>query len=123
MDLVSVGEETKRETKTTQQVPVVVPITTETADGLLCVYGTDPAAANYTWYRQDLLSLPEGTKAEGNRLHFMTSTSDLNGMYVCIITNKYGTFAAQLYRKIHDCPLQRISKWGKVIIFLKFKYI
>lgn len=33
------------------EVPVVVPITTETADGLLCVYGTDPAAANYTWYR------------------------------------------------------------------------
>ncbi|MCI4378729.1 hypothetical protein PGIGA_G00219200 [Pangasianodon gigas] len=93
-----------------QAVPVVVPVTTETPEVYECVHSSDPTAANYTWYRQDRPSLPEGIKAEGNRLHFMQSTSDLNGLYICSITNEYGTFVASFYREVQDCPLRRILK-------------
>ncbi|TTS97989.1 hypothetical protein Baya_16285 [Bagarius yarrelli] len=98
----------------TYRVAWVVPVTTgSTAEVYQCVYGPDPADANYTWYKNDSRSLPEGTQAEGNRLYFMHSSSDLDGLYGCIAISEKGTASAFYQRKTHDCLLQKIIKTGE----------
>ncbi|KAL6484374.1 hypothetical protein MHYP_G00064190 [Metynnis hypsauchen] len=59
--------------------------------------GDDPAT-NYTWYRHDWKALPEGVKAEGNRLHFLILTSELNGLYFCQAEHNQGVTRASLYK-------------------------
>ncbi|KAK2849760.1 hypothetical protein Q7C36_008543 [Tachysurus vachellii] len=93
------------------QVPVVVPVNAEAAEVYECVHGDDPENANVSWYRKDWPSLPEEIKVEGNKLHFMHTSSNLNGMYSCVVINKKGTFVAYFYREIQDCLLNRILKW------------
>ncbi|KAG7330862.1 hypothetical protein KOW79_004831 [Hemibagrus wyckioides] len=111
---VSSGEEAmvelSQEARTEYLVPVVVRVTTETAEVYECVHGGDPENVNYTWYRQDWPSLPDGTKVEGNKLHFTHSTSDLNGLYGCIVINERGTSIAYLYRNVQECFLNWILK-------------
>ncbi|KAK3569449.1 hypothetical protein QTP86_030085 [Hemibagrus guttatus] len=48
---VSGGEEANGEMRTEYPVPVVVRVTTETAEVYECVHGGDPENVNYTWYR------------------------------------------------------------------------
>ncbi|KAK3543483.1 hypothetical protein QTP70_023208 [Hemibagrus guttatus] len=107
---VSGGEEANGEMRTEYPVPVVVRVTTETAEVYECVHGGDPENVNYTWYRENWPSLPEGIKVDGNKLHFTYSTSDLNGLYSCMVINEKGTFIAYLYRDIQECFLNWILK-------------
>ncbi|KAF5899304.1 nectin-3-like protein, partial [Clarias magur] len=88
-------------------IPVVVPVITEAAEIYECVHSGDPATSNYTWFRQNSSSLPEGIKAEGNRLHFLQATSHLNGLYGCVVTNDKGTFVASLYRERQEGILEK----------------
>ncbi|KAF7709208.1 hypothetical protein HF521_016058 [Silurus meridionalis] len=62
-----------------------------------CVTEPGIENTNYSWYRQDWSELPEGVKAEGDRLHFLKETADLNGVYICKVANQYGEAAGSLY--------------------------
>ncbi|KAF7709209.1 hypothetical protein HF521_016059 [Silurus meridionalis] len=121
---VSCGEKTKWETKetiTTKEFyrktsyraifAEVVHAPSKAAEVYECrLLGGDPAAAIYTWSRQDSTTLPDGVRAEGNRLYLMKPTSDLNGLYHCNITNKYDTYCAAVYIEIQDSTLYWIFK-------------
>ncbi|XP_060786410.1 nectin-4-like [Neoarius graeffei] len=62
-----------------------------------CVTEPEVEATEYSWYKQGWAGLPEGVKAEGDRLHFIKFTTDLNGVYICEVTNEKGSAAASLY--------------------------
>lgn len=49
--------------------------------------------------RQGWSGLPEGVKAEGDRLHFLKTTADLNGLYICEVVNQNGAAAGSLYHQ------------------------
>ncbi|MCJ8732853.1 hypothetical protein PDJAM_G00215990 [Pangasius djambal] len=61
---------------------------------------TEPEVENtkYSWRRQDWPGLPEGVKAEGDRLRFLRSGPDLNGVYICEVKNQKGTAVGSLLR-------------------------
>ncbi|KAL7865329.1 hypothetical protein SRHO_G00105760 [Serrasalmus rhombeus] len=81
------------------QVIRVIPIKNPTYDEeYQCLTEAKDEHTKYRWYRQGWDALPEGVKAEGDRLHFLKSTPDLNGLYICIAENELGTAAGSLYR-------------------------
>ncbi|KAI4888360.1 hypothetical protein NFI96_011253 [Prochilodus magdalenae] len=63
-----------------------------------CVVEPDAGHVKYSWHRQGWNGLPEGVKADGDRLHFLKSTSDLNGVYICEVENLTKVGAGSLYR-------------------------
>ncbi|KAL7882118.1 hypothetical protein AOLI_G00089670 [Acnodon oligacanthus] len=68
------------------------------AEEYRCIVDGDDAATKYTWHRQGQKSLPEGAKAEGDTLHFLKLTPDLNGLYFCEAANRFGVSSASLYK-------------------------
>ncbi|KAL6484368.1 hypothetical protein MHYP_G00064130 [Metynnis hypsauchen] len=81
------------------QVIHVIPIKNPTYDEeYQCVTEANPEHTKYRWYRQGWDALPEGVKAEGDRLHFLKSTPDLNGLYICTAENELGVAAGSVYR-------------------------
>ncbi|KAF4086828.1 hypothetical protein AMELA_G00088880 [Ameiurus melas] len=61
---------------------------------------TEPEVENtkYSWRRQDWSGLPEGVKAEGDRLHFLKLSPELDGIYICEAVNKNGAAAGSVFR-------------------------
>lgn len=49
--------------------------------------------------RQDWNPLPLGVRAEGDRLHFLNTASELDGLYICKAVNQLGVGTGSLYRK------------------------
>ncbi|KAL6484373.1 hypothetical protein MHYP_G00064180 [Metynnis hypsauchen] len=80
------------------QVVHVKPVENPTyAEEYQCVTESNPEHTKYSWSRQGQDALPEGVKAELDRLHFLKLTSDLNGLYICTAENERGTASGSLY--------------------------
>ncbi|XP_063070817.1 poliovirus receptor homolog [Engraulis encrasicolus] len=60
-----------------------------------CEANANPQA-NYTWTRDDL-PLPIGVRSNGRELIFQTSTPDMNALYHCEVSNKYGSATTSLH--------------------------
>ncbi|XP_076858519.1 uncharacterized protein LOC143512286 [Brachyhypopomus gauderio] len=71
------------------------------AEEYRCVDDAAPENTAYTWQREGWLTLPDGVQADGNRLQFLKSTSDLNGLYICTATTHNSINYASFYRYEH----------------------
>ncbi|KAI4888361.1 hypothetical protein NFI96_011254 [Prochilodus magdalenae] len=49
-------------------------------------------------FGQGQTTLPEGVRAEGDRLHFLKSDASLNGLYFCEVANQEGVARASLFK-------------------------
>ncbi|KAI4904638.1 hypothetical protein NFI96_032749, partial [Prochilodus magdalenae] len=71
----------------TQGDPLMVYVTSienpTHAEEYQCVIEPKIAPTKYSWRKQGRVGLPEGVIADRDRLHFLKSTSDLNGLYIC----------------------------------------
>lgn len=56
--------------------------------------------------RQDWSGLPEGVKAEGDRLHFLKLSPELDGVYICEAVNKNGAAAGSVFRQQKEIHLE-----------------
>ncbi|XP_071210935.1 nectin-3-like [Salvelinus alpinus] len=69
---------------------------TSKATVLLCVADGTPQP-NYTWSRVAQPWPGSSVRAEGDTLHLLSLSSELNGLYVCEASNPYGRATGSLY--------------------------
>ncbi|XP_038863037.1 nectin-4-like [Salvelinus namaycush] len=69
---------------------------TSKATVLLCVADGNPQP-NYTWSRVAQPWPGSSVRAEGDTLHLLSLSSELNGLYVCEASNPYGRATGSLY--------------------------
>ncbi|XP_071210948.1 nectin-3-like isoform X2 [Salvelinus alpinus] len=74
---------------------------TSKATVLLCVADGNPQP-NYTWSRVAQPWPGSSVRAEGDTLHLLSLTSELNCLYVCEASNHYGRAAGSLYVHIYS---------------------
>uniref|UniRef100_A0AAZ1XEX3 Ig-like domain-containing protein n=1 Tax=Oreochromis aureus TaxID=47969 RepID=A0AAZ1XEX3_OREAU len=76
--------------------PREVNIKAISGDSFECVTEANPNA-NFTWSRSGQSLLQSAVRVEGAKLQLLNLTSDLNGLYQCEASNKYGRKHGQLY--------------------------
>ncbi|XP_041731114.2 nectin-3-like isoform X3 [Coregonus clupeaformis] len=80
---------------------------------LLCVADGNPQP-NYTWSR---VGRPgSSVRAEGDILHLLSLSSELNGLYVCEASNPYGRATGSLY--VHTSSETSAACWVLLIVIL-----
>uniref|UniRef100_A0A3P8ZIM4 Ig-like domain-containing protein n=1 Tax=Esox lucius TaxID=8010 RepID=A0A3P8ZIM4_ESOLU len=76
--------------------PQIVNITSSQAKYFLCIVDGNPRP-NYIWSR-DVQPWPvSSVRIDGDSLHLLSLSSDLNGLYVCEASNLYGSTTGFLY--------------------------
>ncbi|XP_034043074.1 poliovirus receptor homolog [Thalassophryne amazonica] len=58
---------------------------------------------NYTWSRSGQ-PMPESVCVDGPTLTFLSTTSDLNGLYICEASNPYGSKVGQIFVHFKSGP-------------------
>ncbi|XP_045563559.1 nectin-3 isoform X2 [Salmo salar] len=82
---------------------------------LLCVADGNPQP-NYTWSRVVQPWPGSSVKAEGDILHFLSLSSEMNGFYVCETSNPYGRATGSLY--VHISSETSAVCWVLFIVIL-----
>uniref|UniRef100_A0A4W5P1N1 Ig-like domain-containing protein n=1 Tax=Hucho hucho TaxID=62062 RepID=A0A4W5P1N1_9TELE len=104
---------------TVQDPPQTVNITLSEASQatvFLCVADSNPKAI-YTWTRVGQPWPQSAVRAEGDTLHLISLSSELNGLYTCEASNRYGRATGSQY--VHVASNTSAACWVLlVIIFL-----
>ncbi|CAB1328919.1 unnamed protein product, partial [Coregonus sp. 'balchen'] len=77
-----------------QAVNITLNETSQTS--VLCVADGNPQP-NYTWSRVGQPWPGSSVRAEGDILHLLSLSSELNGLYVCEASNPYGRATGSMY--------------------------
>ncbi|XP_055734210.1 nectin-3-like [Salvelinus fontinalis] len=86
---------------------------TSKATVLLCVADGNPHP-NYTWSRVVQPWPGSSVRAEGDKLHFLSLSSELNGLFVCEASNPYGRATGFLY--VHTSSETSAACWVLLVI-------
>nr|XP_023865240.1 nectin-1-like [Salvelinus alpinus]XP_023865248.1 nectin-1-like [Salvelinus alpinus] len=81
----------------------------------LCVADGNPHP-NYTWSRVVQPWPGSSVRAEGDKLHFLSLSSELNGLFVCEASNPYGRAAGSLY--VHTSSETSAACWVSLVVVL-----
>ncbi|CAB1328910.1 unnamed protein product, partial [Coregonus sp. 'balchen'] len=81
----------------------------------LCVADGNPQP-NYTWSRVGQPWPVSSVRAEGDILHLLSLSSELNGLYVCEASNPYGRATGSLY--VHTSSETSAACWVLLIVIL-----
>ncbi|XP_045062603.1 nectin-3-like isoform X2 [Coregonus clupeaformis] len=81
----------------------------------LCVADGNPQP-NYTWSRVGQPWPVSSVRAEGDILHLLSLSSELNGLYVCEASNPYGRATGSLY--VHTSSETSAACWVLHIVIL-----
>lgn len=76
--------------------PLEVNISERSPDSFECVAEANPNA-NFTWSRSGQVWPQSAARAEGSKLHLLSISSELNGLYQCEASNMYGRKYSHLY--------------------------
>ncbi|XP_045062394.1 nectin-4-like [Coregonus clupeaformis] len=81
----------------------------------LCVADSNPQP-NYTWSRVGQPWPGSSVRAEGDILHLLSLSSELNGLYVCEASNPYGRATGSLY--VHTSSETSAACWVLLVVIL-----
>uniref|UniRef100_A0A8C7D0X9 Ig-like domain-containing protein n=1 Tax=Oncorhynchus kisutch TaxID=8019 RepID=A0A8C7D0X9_ONCKI len=81
----------------------------------LCVADSNPHP-NYTWSRVVQPWPGSSVRAEGDILHFLSLSSELNGLYVCEASNPYGRATGSL--NVHISSETSAACWVLLVVIL-----
>ncbi|XP_036830907.1 nectin-3 isoform X2 [Oncorhynchus mykiss] len=81
----------------------------------LCVADSNPHP-NYTWSRVVQPWPGSSVRAEGDKLHLLSLSSELNGLYVCLASNPYGRATGSLY--VHTSSETSAACWVLLILVI-----
>ncbi|XP_045062578.1 nectin-3 [Coregonus clupeaformis] len=82
---------------------------------LLCLADGNPQP-NYTWSRVVQPWPVSSVRAEGDILHLLSLSSELNGLYICEASNPYGRATGSLY--VHTSSETSAACWFLLIVIL-----
>ncbi|XP_045062599.1 nectin-3-like [Coregonus clupeaformis] len=82
---------------------------------LLCLADVNPQP-NYTWSRVGQPWPVSSVRAEGDILHLLSLSSELNGLYVCEASNPYGRATGSLY--VHTSSETSAACWVLLVVIL-----
>ena len=94
--------------------PLPADIRETSKDAFECMSDSSPKA-NYTWSRVDQ-SWPSAGRREGGRLQFPSLTSELEGLYACEASNRYGRQQVSLY--VYHAADGCMTCWNGFVIFI-----
>ncbi|XP_039455940.1 nectin-4-like isoform X2 [Oreochromis aureus] len=97
--------------------PREVNIKAISGDSFECVTEANPNA-NFTWSRSGQSLLQSAVRVEGAKLQLLNLTSDLNGLYQCEASNKYGRKHGQLYVHVPSGACSAAWALFGVLLFL-----
>ncbi|XP_045068050.1 nectin-4 isoform X2 [Coregonus clupeaformis] len=81
----------------------------------LCVADSNPKA-NYTWTRVGQPWPQSAVRAEGDTLHFISLSSELNGLYACEASNPYGQATGTQY--VHIASNTSAACWVLLVVIM-----
>uniref|UniRef100_A0A8C7CYJ9 Ig-like domain-containing protein n=1 Tax=Oncorhynchus kisutch TaxID=8019 RepID=A0A8C7CYJ9_ONCKI len=81
----------------------------------LCVADSNPHP-NYTWSRVVQPWPGSSVRAEGDKLHLLSLSSELNGLYVCQASNPYGRATGSL--NVHISSETSAACWVLLVVIL-----
>nr|XP_046219566.1 nectin-3-like isoform X2 [Oncorhynchus gorbuscha] len=103
-----------------QQVQCVVNqsalVTEKTYNYSINIHSDSNPHPNYTWSRVVQPWPGSSVRAEGDKLHLLSLSSELNGLYVCQASNPYGRATGSLY--VHTSSETSAACWVLLVVIL-----
>ncbi|XP_069034938.1 nectin-3-like isoform X2 [Lepisosteus oculatus] len=93
-----------------QSVNIIPEQTSSNNPVFLCQADANPVPTSYSWNRTTRAFSSDKITISGNRLQLLDESPDLNGLYICEVSNQYGKASGTLYIHIGSVTICSVPK-------------